>query len=216
MTERLKNQKTFEEMKDDIVKFIRRECSIHDVTAYFGKGKSVQCGSIKTNGYFSSSDKKLAVSLGKDDWVFTLVHEYSHMKQWLENCKEWSRYVATDHQDYGRAFTNSNNINSKNLRKSIEVIMNLELDCEQRSVKLLREFGFNEDLISEYTQKANSYIIFYLFIEENRTWYEIGREPYSLEKVWKKFPKNFNYDRIEIYGKNKDLFHQCVPRKGNK
>lgn len=184
-----------------VLTHVKAACKTSGVTLYVGKGKHVKCDEFKVNGYFDCKKKVLAFSTGTPAWVLVASHEVSHMQQWVDQCIAWKEYcsVTNDVSDF---FEWSD--------ESFRVTIAMERDCEQRSVKLLRSFGYPKKRIDEYIQKANAYTLFYHYVHEYKKWYKIGVEPYNLPKVWKKFPKVFGIDQKAVYNDLKQYYAYCV------
>jgi hypothetical protein len=68
--------------------------------------------------------------------------------------------------------------------------MMIELDCERRTVELLRNLQAPIDL-DEYTQKANAYVMSYVNVRKTRKWYDPLNPPYSDEALCAIMPKDF-------------------------
>lgn len=193
-------------LEKHIIEHVKAECKKYKVKFYIGKGKYLLCNGIKVNGYFDSDELVLAISLNTPNWLLILSHEYSHMLQYFEQCKEW-KYYEKSLFDFV-AFIEGSKVSKKYLNKSIETLIDLERDCEVRSSNFLSSVGY--DKIDVYIQKANAYTLFYYYMKENKVWYKIGKEPYNLPKVWKKFPKTFNIDKKAVYNELKNNYVNCV------
>jgi hypothetical protein len=198
-------------MINKLLKIIKEELKESKIKLYLGKGKYLKYSpGIKVNGFFDYENSKLAVATKKPNWELTLVHEYSHFKQWKEQCREWQDYVGTppviDKPVEGFE------VDIKELNYSAKVTMMMERDCEIRAHNLLKKFGYPKDKLVEYIQKANAYALFYLFLAKHRKWYVIGKEPYVLPNVWKKFPKTFSIDLNKTYDKLEYLYFDCTEK----
>lgn len=152
------------------------------------------------SGYFLGdeygSEPELAVAIGgrKWEWFLILLHESSHMDQWLEKCPSWVNATYFKGEDCDVYDLMSQWIQGKEYEKNdIERIImsciDCELDCEKRTVNKIKEFNLNHIDYYEYTQKANSYIGFYGAIYKKRKWYK--NAPYKDQNVWMRMPKVF-------------------------
>jgi hypothetical protein len=203
-------------LQEKLLRLVRKECKESNVKLYLGKGKSIQYSKgILVNGYFSPDDEyeddspKLCCAIGKPRWELTLVHELNHLRQWREDCKEWRDYAKLKGNIIDEAISGKN-VNRKILQKNITATILLERDCEQRSYETLKSLGYPQKKLDEYVQKANAYTIFYVYMTDHRKWYVIGREPYNVENVWRRFPKTFDVDIDAIYDKLGHLYQNCV------
>lgn len=153
------------------------------------------------NGYMVEFPKKeLAVATGKplDLWLSVLVHESSHLDQLLEKSNYWcDSYVS------GTTFEivdivmlwieGKIELNDIQLNNYIKLSRNIELDCERRTVEKIKKFSLPLN-ISEYIQKANSYIFFYTAMKKTKAWYIPNKEPYHIKEVWSLCPTEFLAD----------------------
>ena len=205
-------------LQTELIRIAREECKANNVKLYLGRGKSINYSfvspRIRVNGFFDFDVKppkqmKLACATGRKNWELILVHELSHMHQWMEDCKVWKDYCATNGDMIDRAISGKSTDNTK-LEHDAMVTLLLEHDCEKRAHELLKNLGYPKNKLDEYVQKANSYALFYLYILHNKKWYKVGKEPYNLKNVWKHFPKTFNIDIEATFHRLKHHFDQCV------
>lgn len=124
-----------------------------------------------------SMKKKIAISSGSESWVIsTLVHEYCHMRQWIDKAPE---YTNINIRGGNNSILIMNNwIEGTEYKKyTINTAMSrnrdCELDCERRTVEAIKEFKLHID-INNYIQVANSYILAYNYVKRVRTWNFIG------------------------------------------
>lgn len=73
----------------ECVKFIKKELKKEDIVLTLVKSDSVYIDGEAVEGYYDPINKKLAVATKKDEqyWVATLIHEYSHYKQFKRKTK---------------------------------------------------------------------------------------------------------------------------------
>ncbi|KAF1706271.1 hypothetical protein [Pseudoxanthomonas sacheonensis] len=165
---------------DEIVREITRRSWRFGVAVLLSPEYSVDCGESKVGGFFCSSEMRLVVAMGseQDKWLGTLLHEYSHLTQWAEDCAIWQ-------QDYKMPGGIDEWLAGKpcrNARAQIEVRRELEADCERRTIRLIKELQAPIDL-DRYTRGANAYIHFHNVMADKRKWYEGGRGPYTRPEV---------------------------------
>ena len=106
-----------------------------------------------------------------------LVHEFSHMQQWIENSKVWSYGKYLDDVDRWLVGDDVKDIDEK-----INKIQLLELDCERRAVKYILKYSLPINL-KIYCQKANAYLFFYTWMRETRTWSREGNSSYADKNI---------------------------------
>ncbi len=197
----------------EIKSIIRAECKKYGIEFYQGRGKTVLFrDNVRSNGYFADGNEsdgykpRLAIATN-GNMLDVLVHEYCHMQQCLEQAPVWLDLIGNDF--IWRWVGGEDGFTEEQLDNSFLAAYNLELDCEIRSIQKHQEWqtGLNEE---EYIQKANAYTLFYIFMRENRVWYQSGREPYTLKEVWSRMPTTFTFDRVEWYNKVFELFKLCI------
>lgn len=170
-------------------------------------------GNLQCNGYFTDHPELVfACGAGKDfdRWFPIYVHEYGHFTQWRDNIPEWTN-VWVDGLYYDNFLEQW--LGYRQMRfapwkvaKFIQAGIALEADCERRVIKLIQEHDL-PIYAPIYAQKANAYVHFYNYIEANRKWYEVGREPYNLPEVWQHFNTTIDDDfssnekYMELYAK---------------
>jgi hypothetical protein len=157
--------------------------------------------SILCNGYFDGDTRTLACAMGKDlsYWLIILIHESCHMDQFLEGVSEWTENIGLDETD--KWLSGNDNVDMNKIDEEIRTSMIIEIDCEKRTVDKIKKYELDSLIdITEYIQKSNAYILFYLWMRKNRKWYTIGREPYSIPEVISAMPTTFNvdYNKLDI------------------
>lgn len=159
------------------------------------KGVQFSEGGVICNGYFDGEDPTLACALGKDvsQWLIILLHESCHMDQWIEKVPEWTENAGMDNIE--KWLNGDDDIDMNNIDNEIKTSMVVEIDCEKRTVEKIKRYELESIInIDEYIQKSNAYILFYLWMRKNRTWYKIGKEPYNIPEVVRSMPKTFDID----------------------
>ena len=159
------------------------------------KGVQFSEGGILCNGYFDDITSTLACALGKDvsQWLVILLHESCHMDQWVEKVPEWTENVGMDNIE--KWLNGDDSVNMNNIDNEIRTSIIVEVDCEKRTVEKIKKYGLDSIInIDEYIQKSNAYVLFYLWMRNNRKWYTIGKEPYNIPDVVSVMPKTFDID----------------------
>ncbi len=161
---------------EQIVNELTRRAWRFGVSVLLDPKPAVFSDSLRVGGFFCEEEKKLVVAAGKIDWLSTLLHEYSHLTQWAEDCTVWRDDCMTDLDEWlaGKPV--------RNIRKQIEGRRELEADCERRAIRLAIELEAPIDL-SQYARQANSYIHFHNVMLAKRKWYLPDRGPYSAPEV---------------------------------
>ena len=196
----LNNINLTEEQQSKINKFIsdlEQKCSEHNINLLIPNTPGVQypSGNTLTNGYFDSDNRVLACATGKElnQWLPILIHEASHMDQYLENDPVFIESLGLD--ETFKWNEGSEDVDFNKIDREIESGIAVEVDCEKRTVEKIKQYGLEFVVgIEEYIQKSNAYVLFYLWMRKNRSWYKIGFEPYNVKSVYSKMPKTFEID----------------------
>lgn len=181
----------------NVKKFVSDKCKGYGVRFTLGRGQNVILGELECSGYFDDSVPELAIAVGKpaNEYIPVLIHEFNHMEQWKEQCPAWVNLGDSceilDEWLAGEEFT------SDEVNNAINRIIDVEFDCERRSVAFIEEHGIDINT-TEYIQKSNAYVLFYNTIRSTRKWYNSERKPYMIKEVWNAMPKEFSDDNYKL------------------
>lgn len=180
------------EIPDDFKPFIsnvKRRCKANGVELVLSPSRTVvltDTFSSDCSGYFDGNDRVLVVACGKpfEEWIEILIHEYSHMEQWLTDVRwpDWEDCCLAlwDWMDRSRI------LNNTQLTNVINGVIELERDCEIRALNNIKKWDLPINK-SRYKRRANLYLFSYRMMAE-----------------LKKFPTGIYY--------NKELVDMCPPR----
>lgn len=157
---------------------------------------------INCGGFFSERVRKkpgvIEVATNKpiDKWLSILVHEYSHMEQWIEQCDVWLKYdsvnpIIMDNWLEGKDYSENT------IEKVLNAARDMELDCEKRAVAKIKQYKLPIN-IGDYIQRANCYVFFYNYLKITRKWSEPNNSPYSNPNIYKKANRTFYEDYSTI------------------
>jgi hypothetical protein len=202
-----------DEEKSKIDKFIsdlEEKCLEHNITLFTPNTPGVLYPgeNIQTNGYFDPERRVLACATGKElnQWLLILIHESSHMDQFIEKDPVFDVLLGLD-----ETFKWINGLETPDFVKIDEEIKNgiaVEVNCEKRTVAKIKQYGLEFVVSADvYTQKSNAYALFYLWMRQKRSWYKIGFEPYNIESVYSKMPKTFDIDYTKLTDDVFDAFN---------
>ena len=127
---------------------------------------------MQTSGYFSAEE--FAVGMGKslNEWLRIFAHESSHADQLFEDARVWRFRVKNkdpcqllDLWLQGRKYAHDV------IEKFISCIIELERDCEIRTMRKIRDHNLPLD-IEDYCRRANVYMCFYRAVQSKRRWYK--------------------------------------------
>lgn len=165
---------------------ISKKCIENKINFRLEYAEQVDTNNIPCSGYFD--EKSLVVATKKkklQDWLDILIHESCHLDQFVEKSSYWvpddlGLYVVED-------WIKNKKINLKKAKNAFINTINLELDCEKRTVKKIKKYKLNFN-IDEYIQKANSYLFGYGISFHKKVW---PNTPYEKPHIYKKMPKKF-------------------------
>lgn len=190
---------------------VKRQCKTYGIELVLAPATNVvvmdnfkeQC-----SGYFDGDDKILVVACGKpvDKWMEILVHEFSHMEQWKSD-ERWSKWDNAAVKLWSW-MDNSAIMNKKQLSNVLDDMIELELDCEMRSVELIKKWHLPLN-IPQYIQKANIYLYSYALMAHLR---QFATDVYKDENLLKLVPATF----LKSYRKPKKELAEYMIRKFSK
>jgi hypothetical protein len=160
--------------------------------------------SDKAGGFFiypeEGEDPQFMVCL-KNDVAFELfIHEFCHFLQWRDGPKKI-------HAGFDRAAKFWDWLNNKRkINPGVDLLQELELDCEKRAVRLIKKYNLPVD-ITKYCQSANVYISSYLFIEEKRSWFKRSGASTNPD-IYSYFPDTLK--RIDYYRDKENLPEEAM------
>lgn len=193
---------------NNIMKMVISDC-ILDMTKYnikiiLSNTKSVVFGldsNDKSNGYFCDDPKEFVVAINKPQkqWIPTFLHEYNHFLQWKENSKYWNN-CKDGFLDY---WLSGHNISDRVVNRGINSMIDLELDCEKRTVDMIKRLNLPINL-DWYIKTANAYVLYYNILKESRQWYIIA--PYDVKEILDSVPNYW----LDDYSKTPLKYKQLV------
>lgn len=158
---------------DVFIKDVRKTARANAVTIKLPKTKYVydEGDPTPSGGFFQSEGPTLVVGTGTSTkkWISVLVHESCHMDQYIEDQFLWEK-CSPGYEVFFDWMWNKNSIVKENiLEEAVQDIIRLELDCEKRSIKKIKQYNLPID-ISLYIKGANVYLYSYLYMLEVRKW----------------------------------------------
>jgi len=180
------------------------ECAKNKIKVILVPKKYVYTEGTKCAGYFDEDDRILVVATRKPqkDWLPILVHEFCHSQQWVEKEPLYIKITKNKKLDLMWDWLEGKDMPMSVVRKSIRAYQKMELDCEKRSVRHIKNFQLSIDM-DEYIQLANIYVLFYSILLKTRKWY--NKPPYRVKNLMKEVPKNFLKSYIKVPSKFEDM-----------
>ena len=119
------------------IQYVKEQCALYGIKCLIRPVKYVKLsGNIQCGGWFDETEKQLVCASNRPDFLQILVHEFSHLTQWVDQCQAWTRGIGgigyVDEWLGGKKVAN--------IRKHLAYSRDLELDNEKRSVKHIKKF----------------------------------------------------------------------------
>lgn len=173
-------------LKKIVIDFVKEQSKIHGFELQLDTHKMAQLdGEDYSSGFFESPDMGitdvplLAVGIKKPvvQWAPVLLHEFCHFTQYQEQITVWKDYIRVS----------SLKPTKLNLKRLHKITMELESDCEKRTIKLIKKLKI-EHLIDpiKYAKQSNAYITFYHIFEKTEKWYQ--NAPFDIDEILELMP----------------------------
>lgn len=121
---------------------------------------------MKCTGSFDGEELRLAIF--HQDALQVFLHEYCHFLQHQE--EQWvSEEEITAFNAYDSWLNGEIELSDTEAKMCMKVIQACELDCEQRTIKLIKEMNLDYS-IELYARRANAYVYFYDLTLKYRKW----------------------------------------------
>lgn len=188
-------------LKPEIKQFVEQvkaELHSYGFRLCFGRGQTVNGGGWRAEGFFCDRRRIIRVARGHPHWLGTLLHEYAHFRQWVEqsthvyNADNAAACVVHDYLHRGKATAPAV------LRKAFRRVMAFERDAEMRAVAIAKSRNLPVDYAA-YARYANLYIYSHHLMRDTGCW-RSGRNPYRSWKIVDMMPSDF-----------KARSHECIP-----
>lgn len=155
---------------------------------------------VTCSGYFDYEVPELAISKARGGWEGIYIHEFCHVLQWLDNKKLFEKNAIRG--SLVDDFLEKNIRRSKKVAKAFLLSARVELDCEERVIKLIDELGLPFDKDS-YAQKANAYVLSYFTALEFRRWLSGESALYNRPEIYGKMPTTL----VNLDDRNEELIN---------
>lgn len=160
--------------------------------------KYIQDGTSRISGSFDSGKKLFSCAVGGNSkrWFTVFLHESCHMDQYLEDSEIWNSRTLTGRDPGFNVFEwldGKLELSKSELKESIKLIRELELDCEKRAVDKIVKYNLPIE-VDDYIREANCYVLFYNFIRKHRLWYNPSHSIYRNKELLEKISPKFSYD----------------------
>lgn len=170
--------------------YIDSECEKHGFelelvnTKYIDIGDGAPC-----TGYFSEDEKKICVTIKARDFIGILAHEFSHLRQYIEDEETYNYYSLS----YEKMYEWLDGKRVRNISNHLDNCLALELDCEKRAVQLIKKYDLGID-IKDYIKRANAYMYFWKYLLHSRKWCNPYNTPSNNDNIVSIMPSKFLND----------------------
>jgi hypothetical protein len=153
---------------------IRNQLKKHNTSLRLLNGRYAFVDYERVSGWFDDANpnKKIisvATARPRQEWLSVLYHEFCHLRQEITNHKT-HRFATIRKTDefcgniYTEYLQNSRKISKKKAKMALRRVVALELDCEIRTIKLMKKSGrFSAKYINKYIRRTNSDLFEYIF-----------------------------------------------------
>ena len=209
----------FKTINPRILNYINHEldkCRANGISIYMPKRRSIaHSGGDYCAGYLEvdhpSGRPMFAVACGRSirNWLLIFVHESCHLDQWLEQVPFWEVYVNGESTlDVMDQWLNLKvDLNSRELKAVFDNVIEIEADCERRSVEKIKQWDLPIN-IDSYIRKSNAYIWSYRLMQETRNWNHTAA--YGHGPVWRAMPKYFDQTYDVLPDKIRNTFYKHI------
>ena len=190
---------------------VKRQCKQYGIELMLCPSNSVVLTddfSQNCSGYFCETDKALVVACGRPfhDWFEILVHEFCHMEQWKSD-ERWNKWNDNTSKTWDWLAGNIM-LNKTQLSNMLDLMVELEKDCEMRAVEKIKKWGLPINL-TRYVKKANLYLYSYHMLPIIKRFPTgiytdkmlIEMSPKGFKKSYRKVPADMAKYMVENYAK---------------
>lgn len=190
---------------------VKRQCKQYGIELMLSPSKNVVLTDDylqECSGYFCETDRALVVACGKpfEDWFEILIHEFCHMEQWKSD-ERWDTWNDNTGKTWDWLAGNIM-LNKTQLSNMLDLMVELEKDCEMRAVEKIKKWGLPINL-TKYVKKANLYLYSYYMLPTLKKFptgiYSdntlIEMTPKGFKKSYQKVPADMAKYMVENYAK---------------
>ena len=146
-------------------------------------------------------DTELIVCTNTPDWLQSLVHEASHLDQFLEKDSVWHHpHLAINHWDIVEHV-----LHPKKWKWAWKITCVLEIDCDSRAVDKINKYRLTDINISEYIREANCYHASYYYFNKYKCFSHKDHNPFDIPEIIELFPDDRILSIDEAWKENKLL-----------
>jgi len=173
------------------IKIVKAKCKEFNIKLILKNTEGIKLDNgDEVGGYFDHIAMKLVCPMKNKYYLYLLVHEFSHMEQWIEQIDLWKKTERNENTGQSMdKWLEGNKV--RNISTTVDNVKWLELDCEKRAVKNIKKYKLPIN-IPQYIQAANAYILFHNHIKSTRRWCSENSPTESKNKeLWSLCPTKF-------------------------
>ena len=188
---------------ESYLKYLKEKTSEHNVKLILKNQRYFIDGGTTIGGYFCEEPLELAVATKKSKkiWLPYLIHEDSHLDQWIEQCPEYTNTQLEKGicaSELIPSWVEGKDYSIEIIERAITSLREMELDCERRTLKKINQFELLIDPL-HYIQAAAINIHQYNYILLRRKYLRDGNNlPYEDPILRSKMPTTLrgNFRRL--------------------
>jgi len=186
------------------------ESPLDHVAMTYPNGVVEKCNGFFDEAYGDPPHPVLAWQTGTpfEQWFPIFIHEYNHMRQWIEKEPTWAAYLKAP--DFFNWLNEIDELSDEDAEASCLAWALNEVNCDARVVQMLSDKQLSLD-IDHYIRTANAYAWFYFWALEHRSWYTIGYEPYNTAGIVEAMPEEMpGVDGIAFNKRNYKRHYRAI------
>lgn len=166
------NISKFSKEVKSFIEEVDTELKASGIELYLSSGSTVKLDCGACSGYYDSANKRLAVATGMSEKRFISVacHELSHKRQQDDLSSIW--HDPQNNENYELFFQWLKGKKHPHPEILVQAAIKLELDCEKRSIKLIRRKFSHIINPLDYIRASNAYLFGHLFMLQKGCWFK--------------------------------------------
>ncbi len=189
-----------------ILKSILKDLEKNNIELLVLNDSVVRCGNFIFVGAFNSMEREIYLPIKRkfNSWFLTLIHEYCHSKQFIEN-KEWDLETSQAHYHID-LWLKGKEFSKEIINEAFKIIILSESDCEKRTYDFIIEFGLKEltENFDNFVRLRNTYAQSYQLVHKIRK--VPSSNLYTDKEIWKLFPNKIHVGVIKLTEKQWEAF----------
>ena len=201
--------------KQEMIDFIETECKKNNFTIQTPSDATVDTNGVECSAYFCAEEKKLVAARNSVNFFENLLHEFCHLRQFLNQTKAWkeSHFAHTDSSAIIEDFiTKERHVSTEELKMAIDSTIELEWECENMAMSYLSILtDYPKERIPTYKINAFIYMRFYRAVEHFGCWYKNNKDFMSqgIHYKYAELVKNMPNYNNPITQEEIDVMREC-------